>query len=121
MLMRIAARNVLTNWRHSFAAVVTVSAALASLVLFRGYMADVTRLYDQGFSRRMMLGDLVIERAGAGEGTFLDPWQAFLSEAEVIWTDAYLDEHRAELDAVVRFLPIYGSINNGETEQVFLG
>jgi putative ABC transport system permease protein len=121
MLIRIAARNVLTNWRHSFAAIVTVSAALASLVLFRAYMADVTRLYDQGFSRRMMLGDLVVEREGAGEATFLDPWQAFLSEEEVAWTDAYLSKHQSELDAVVRFLPIYGSINNGLTEQVFLG
>ena len=60
-LARIAYRNTLKNWRHSLAAIASISAGFLSLVLFQGYISDVNHLYEVGFNNRAMYGHLLIE------------------------------------------------------------
>jgi hypothetical protein len=71
----IALKNVRRHWRHSLAAIISISAGFIALVVFQGYMENVRTMYLETFRTRFMYGDVIIEneKATAAEGKS-DPW-----------------------------------------------
>lgn len=119
-LLQMAVRNVLKNWRHSLASMLSIAVGVIALGLFEGYMADLRALYDDGFSKRGMLGDVLIEKAGAEEGAKADPWKYLLGDAEQSFLEEYVKQDSG-VEARVRFLNLSGLASNGRTSAVIVG
>lgn len=119
-LLRMAVRNTMRNWRHSLAAMLSMAVGVAALGLFEGYMADLRALYDDGFSKRGMLGDVLIEKVGAEEGAKAEPFKYLLDDAEQSFLERYLKQEDGVV-ARVRFLNLSGLASNGSTSAVIVG
>jgi putative ABC transport system permease protein len=120
-LARIAYRNTLKNWRHSLAAIASISAGFLSLVLFQGYISDVNHLYEVGFNNRAMYGHLLIENpnVNTSEGKS-QPEKNLISKAEQLQIDQFISQHRDKIIARVRFLPVTGTVTNGKNSFLFV-
>lgn len=120
-LARIAYRNTLKNWRHSLAAIVSISAGFLSLVLFQGYITDVNQMYDVGFSNRAMYGHVIIENPEVNTTLGKSKGEEFyLSLAEQKTIETHLDKQKENIISRVRFLPVTGTVNNGKNSFVFV-
>ena len=60
-MFKIALKNVILNWRLSFAALTSVITAFMCLALFQGYIRGVDQVYHLAFENRFMYGDLIID------------------------------------------------------------
>ncbi len=119
-ILRMAWRNVAKNWRHSLAALLSMTAGFVALGLFEGYISDLRERYGEVYRVRGMLGDLIIERRGAHDAGLSDSWAYVLGSED----QAFLDEHLAasgEVETRVRFLELSGMVTNGKTSTVFVG
>jgi putative ABC transport system permease protein len=120
-IARIAYRNTKKNWRHSLAAIISISAGFLSLVLFQGYITDVNQMYDVGFSNRAMYGHVIIENPqvnttlgkSKGEEVYLD-----VDEQKKI--EEFLLSQKERVHARVRFLPVTGTVTNGKNSFIFI-
>lgn len=120
-LARIAYRNTLKNWRHSLAAIASISAGFLSLVLFQGYISDVNHLYEVGFNNRAMYGHLLIENPNVNtpEGKS-QPEKNLISKAEQEKIDQFISQHKDKIISRVRFLPVTGTVTNGKNSFLFV-
>ena len=120
-LFVIAARNAVLNWRHSLAALLSIVSGFLALCLFQGYIYQVVIMYSDVFTRRGMLGNMIIEKKGAdGRGFFLGP-EFDLAEKDQAIIDEYLSSHGDQLKQRVRFLNVSGMITNGKSNAIFAG
>ncbi len=122
MLLKIALRNTLKNWRHSVSALLSLSASFVSLVLFDGYMDDIKAMYIDNFSRRQMLGDIVIENKDqySKEG-ISSPWVYWISKEDQDFIKEKVSAGPAKADIIVRNIYFQGMITNGIQSQILLG
>lgn len=120
-LARIAYRNTLKNWRHSLAAIASISAGFLSLVLFQGYISDVNHLYEVGFNNRAMYGHLLIENPNVNtvEGKS-QPEKNLISKSEQSKIDQFISQHKDKIVSRVRFLPVTGTVTNGKNSFLFV-
>jgi len=121
IILRLAARNVRKNWRHSLAAMLSIAAGFIALVLFEGYMSDLKERYRDLVSGRQMLGDVLIEKKGAREAGHQDDWAYQLDPREQGVIERVLDQEKADVRARVRFLNVGGMLANGSSSTVFVG
>lgn len=122
MLIKIAFRNTLKNWRHSISALLSLSASFVSLVLFDGYIDDVKAMYIDNFKHRQMLGDIIIEHKDqySKEGV-TSPWEFWISKEDQDYLAIKLKEAPVQAPHVVRNLNFQGMITNGVQSQILLG
>ncbi|MFN7903869.1 MAG: ABC transporter permease [Pseudobdellovibrionaceae bacterium] len=120
-LVKIAFRNTIKNWRHSAAALISISTGFVSLVLFQGYIVQVERMYDVGFTHRAMYGHLMIENPSANtpEGR-TEPEEFLIDQNHQQILNRYFKETPG-IGSVVRFLPVSGMVSNGASSFIFLG
>lgn len=121
-LFTIAYRNVLRNWRHSLAAIITVAVGLVSQVMFEGYMDNVREIYELNYRNRGMFGDVLIEN----EDTFSNDGKAnsekyLVTKAEQNVVYDFLRGYEPKLQAHVGFLQVTGMITEGKSSQIFWG
>ncbi len=121
ILAAIAFRNAFKNWRHSLAAIISISAGFLSLVLFQGYITDVNHMYEEGYTHRAMYGHLLIENPEiqSAEGRarsedFLIP----IEEQQKV--NQFLKENALDIKETVRFLPVTGMVTNGKNSFIFV-
>lgn len=119
ILAKIASRNLLRYQKKSLAALLSIAAAFVALSLFDGYMNDVSKVYEETFSQRQMLGDVIIERAEAPNPGKASLDENALTTREQSWVEAYLARHQVETR--VRFLNMSGIIGSGKHNTVFGG
>lgn len=121
IFFRIAYRNTLRNWRKSLAAIISIAAGFISLVLFQGYIADVDRMYDVGFTHRAMYAHFLIENkmAQSAEGR-MNPENFFLTLDEQNKIQSFLEKRKQDVYSRVRFLPVSGTVTNGKNSFIFL-
>ena len=121
ILAQIAFRNAFKNWRHSLAAIISISAGFLSLVLFQGYISDVNKMYEDGYTHRAMYGHLLIEnpklQTTAGRST---PEDFFIPVNEQEKITQFLKDNAADVDLTVRFLPATGMVTNGKNSFIFV-
>lgn len=120
-LFKIAWRNVRKNWRHSLATIVSIAAGFLALGMFEGYIVGLTTIFEDGMSRRGLLGDVIIEKRGAQEYGAEDPWAYAIDAKEQRFLDDYFAAHADTVNARVRFLSVSGMLSNGKTNAIFLG
>jgi len=121
ILVRIAWRNTVKNWRHSLAAIVSISAGFLSLVLFQGYMTDVNQMYEVGFTNRAMYGHVILENPilNTPEGR-AESEKYLLSPEEQHQLRLYLEQKAPDIVTSVRFLVGTGTITNGRNSFMFV-
>jgi hypothetical protein len=61
----LAWRNVVRNWRHSRAALITISCGFVANAVLQGFIANATEETVDNFSLRGMFADVLIVREGA--------------------------------------------------------
>jgi putative ABC transport system permease protein len=121
-LQRIAFRNVRLNWRHSLAAILSIAGSFFALVVFQGYIKNVTNLYYESYRYRSMFGDVLIEnqklKTKEGRG---DPFSYFLAQPEQDFIKDFIAQHKDEVHSTIRALFVQGLITNGRTTTLFIG
>lgn len=120
-LIQLAYRNSIRYYRQSLAAVLSVAAAFVTVVLFDGYMYDVSLMYDDGYRFRGMIGDLVVEHTEA-QSKFgkADPWQTMIDfESQKHILNFLKSDARVAL--TLKNLNFNGMITNGQVSTIFLG
>jgi putative ABC transport system permease protein len=122
LLLRIAARSVRRNWRHSVGAALAVAVGFAAIALFDGYLADFERTLTDVVADRFMMGDLVIEGHGTSEAMARQrDAMVYLHAPEQEFLEEYLRAHAAEVVARVRTLFVGGIVSNGRASTPFVG
>ncbi|MES2801764.1 MAG: FtsX-like permease family protein [Bdellovibrionota bacterium] len=122
MIIKIALRNTIKNWRHSISALLSLSASFVSLVLFDGYMDDVKAMYIDNFTHRQMFGDIIIEHKDqySKEG-ISSPWEFWISKEDQIYINQKVIAEPVKAEIVIRNLNFMGMITNGMQSQILLG
>jgi putative ABC transport system permease protein len=120
-LARMAARNVLRNWRHSLASLLSLVTGFLAMTLFAGFLRDVLHQYDTTFPTRGMLGSLVVQKKGAAEKIREDVWKYSLDEKEQGVIEEFLQMHAGQVRTRVRFLELSGLVGNGKQSSIFVG
>lgn len=119
---KIALRNVLKNWRHSVASVISVSAAFLTLVLFQGYLKEVERLFETIYRHRVMFGDVLVEHRDLySQSGRSEPWKYSLGLETQKFLSDFSDRHPELVTERVRFLKISGLLSNGKTSIIVGG
>ncbi len=121
-LLRIAARNVRRNARHSAGSMLAIAVGFVALALFDGYLTFLEKDTSDMIAEKFMLRDVIVERPGAGEArqsgrTFQE---AVLGEREQAFLEDYLARHRSEVFARARFLYAWGSASTGKASAPFV-
>jgi putative ABC transport system permease protein len=121
-LLRIAARNVRKNARHSAGTLLAIAVGFLALVLFDGYLAFLERDQTEAIGERMMLRDVIVERpdADAARHSGRPYAESVLGEREQAFLDAWLSERAPEVAARARCLYAWGSASSGRSSAAFL-
>ncbi len=121
ILAQIAFRNAFKNWRHSLAAIISISAGFLSLVLFQGYITDVNRMYADGFNHRAMYGHIIIENPEIQKPEFRSRAEEFFIPVDVQEkVQQFITSSKTKVAATVRFLPVTGMVTNGKNSFIFV-
>jgi len=122
VLLKMAFRNAVLNWRHSLAAIISIAAGFVSLVLFQGYMVDISEMYEIGFTNRAMYGHVLFENPGlhTPDGR-AQPEKYLISAEEQKMIGEFLQVHAEQVHVSVRFLTATGLVTNGKNSSIFLG
>lgn len=120
MLVRLAWRNVIRNWRHSLATTAAIASGFTAVSLFDGFIAELDVRNADGFRARGMMGDVVIQKEGAQIHMDEDFWAYTLDKTDQAFIEDFL-RNDPDFDIRVRFLHITGLITAGKSNAVFIG
>ena len=120
-LLRIAFRNVRVNLKPSVAALLSISAAYMTILVFDGYIEGVSQLYSNSYRHRQMYGDFIIQnpKLRQKEGK-ADPHNFFLSTQQQALVDSFLKSQTQNIVASIKNLEFIGSISNGRVSTIFV-
>lgn len=122
MLVQVAIRNTVKNWRHSLSALLSLSASFISLVMFDGYMYDVDKVFAETFRYKQMLGDLIIENPQIhSEKGVTDPWVYWIPPEQQASVDEFIQKQPAAIHSFTKSLSIQGMATSGKQAYIFLG
>lgn len=118
IMTRMAWRNVIRNWRHSFATFLAISSSFLAISLFDGFLEELFFQADDGFVRRGMLGDFIIERQGAHDIGSDDAWSYAMDRREQEGLATFLDRD-PDVEVWLRSLHLSGMIS-GKSQALFV-
>ncbi|HSN14834.1 MAG TPA: hypothetical protein VLT61_09400, partial [Anaeromyxobacteraceae bacterium] len=122
LLLRIAARNVRRNWRHSLGSLLAIAVGFVAIALFDGYLGFFRREVGDMLAERFMLGDLLVEARGSSEAvTESKPQAPQLGEREQAFLDEYLRDRAREVRGRVRTLYFWGYASAGRASTQVAG
>lgn len=119
-ISRLAWRNVLRNWRHSLATMLAIVFGFTAISLFDGFLGDISFRNEDGYSKRAMLGDVIVQHDGAEDNLDRDLWKFSINAQEQNFLKQFLERHD-NVDVYNRFLHISGIIHSQDRSAVFLG
>lgn len=102
--MRIAARGVIRNWRHSIATLLSITLSVVAIASIHGYIVDVDDQFGDFYVRRGMTGHVIVE---AKENEDDDAALDGKTSDRII---AASKKYEGGLVGIVRFLAIEGII-----------
>lgn len=121
-VFRMAVRNVRRNWRHSLGSVLSVAIGFMAIGLFEGYLRSIMVDQGEGFSRRNMYGQVLVERHGAQSAeAHQEPSRFWMGAKEQAFLDEYLARHADQVEVRVRTLGVSGLISTGKSAVGFIG
>lgn len=115
---KIGFRNVKLHWHHSLAALLSISVGFSSITVFECYTRDIEKVYDSIFSKRGMLGDIVID--SSRQENMLDADAKNISPDKQKFIEEFIRTQGSAVNKV-RFLNVFGTINSSTTSTVFSG
>lgn len=121
-LLRIAARSVRRNARHSLGSILAIAVGFVAIAFFDGYLSHIGGEHTGRILERFMIGHVLVERtrfsdlvlSGTGEKL------PVLGREEQVFLDAFLEERRAEVEARVRFQYAWGLASAGKASTQFV-
>jgi putative ABC transport system permease protein len=121
-LLRIAARSVRKNARHSAGTILAIAVGFLALVLMDGYLSYLERDLTDAIGERLLSRDVVVERPGAPDlRESARPFEeAQLGAPEQAFLDAWLAA-RPDVVARMRFVYVWGSASTGRASAPFYG
>jgi putative ABC transport system permease protein len=119
-LAAIGRRNVTRNWRHSLASSLAILAGFSAVSLFDGFLLDLQRVNDEGYSKRGMQGHLLIQRKDAQYKLIEDSFAYSMTKSEQDAVEDILHADR-DFDLRVRMLEVKGMVANGMNNAIFIG
>ncbi len=119
-LFRLAWRNVVRNWRHSFATLLAIASGFMAVSLFDGFLKELESRNLDGFMTRGMFGHIIIERHGAQDLMAEDMWANSLSAEDQKFIEDYLKKSPL-VDTRVRFLSVVGMVSTPTHNAVVAG
>jgi len=121
-LLRMAQRNVRRNWRHSFAAILSIATGFVAIALFEGYLNNLAARHMEEFARRAMYGDVLVQRRGASSAEARErPFDYLLQAREQRFLNEYLTAHASDVVTRARFLELSGVATTGDVNAMFMG
>ena len=119
-LAAIGQRNVTRNWRHSLASSLAILSGFAAVSLFDGFLLDLKRVNEEGYSKRGMQGDVLIQRKDAQYKLIEDSFAYSMTKPEQDAVGEILRDD-PDFDLAVRMLEVKGMVANGENNAIFIG
>jgi putative ABC transport system permease protein len=116
----LAWRNVVRNWRHSRAALITISCGFVANAVLQGFIANATEETVDNFSLRGMFADVLIVREGAQLDQPSKLWKAAMGRPEQEFVDKFLHNDPDVLYRA-RFLTVAGLANAGNRSAIYFG
>ncbi len=120
LFLKIATRNIFRNWRHSLATFLAMIFGFLAISLFDGFLKEINWKNIDGYTRRGMLGDVIIQKKGASEHLESDFWNYTLTEDDQKAIEQDFVQSKAVSNRV-RFLSITGMMTSGEHSGIFVG
>jgi putative ABC transport system permease protein len=121
-LLRIAARSVRKNARHSAGTILAIAVGFLALVIFDGYLSFLEEDQTQAIGERLMVLDVLIERPDAdGARHSGQPFEdAALGAREQAFLERWLAARQGEISGRMRALYAWGSASTGKASAAFL-
>lgn len=119
-IARLAWRNVIRNWQRSLASSLAIAAGFTAVSLFDGFLIDIRRVTEDGYSSRAMLADVLIQHKDAENKLAEDMFLYSLTRDEQEFLDKVV-LNDPDVATRVRFLEVKGMISNGRNNAVFVG
>jgi putative ABC transport system permease protein len=120
MIIRLSWRNVVRNWRHSFATIAAIASGFTAVSLFDGFIADIEARNRDGYQIRGMYGNVVIQKKDAQHLLEEDFWAYTLDAKDQAFIEDKVKTD-PDVEVRVRFLSITGLVNAGRNNAIFLG
>jgi len=119
-MAKIGWRNVTRNWRHSLASSLAILAGFTAVSLFDGFLTELARVTEEGYSVRGMQGHIVIQRKDAQYKLVEDSFAYSMTKQEQDVVEELLKAD-PDFDLRVRFLEVKGMLANGINNAIFIG
>jgi putative ABC transport system permease protein len=120
MLVRVAWRNVIRNWRHSLASSLAIASGLIAVSLFDGFLKNIQYVIEDGYTTRAMLGHVVIQKPDAQNKLVEDFWNYTIPANEQQFIEDFLKQD-PDVEKRVRFLEVKGLASSERNSAVFIG
>lgn len=122
LLFKLAFKNIINYSKQSKSTLLSIAAAFISLVIFQGYIRDVDLVLQDEHSRRMMLGDFIIEnKQGLSSDAKKEPWKFYLTEEQQVKTKEILRKNLANDLPICSALRINGMVQKKAQQFLFIG
>jgi putative ABC transport system permease protein len=118
VVIKMAFRNVLRNWRHSMATLASIALGLVGVSLVDGFIKDLETQSADYVVRRNMHGHILIESSSESDG---DIWSGLMSGADVEAIDSVLAGFPDQITARSHFLPLQGIVEGSDNSVGFIG
>ena len=119
-LTLLAMRNVLRNWRHSLATILAIASGFMAVSLFDGFLKELDHRNFEGYAKRGMYGQLIIQKKDAQFRLAEDQWAYSMTKPEQDFVEGYL-KGDSNFKNRVRFLNLTGMISTPSHNAVVIG
>lgn len=120
LIVRLAWRNVLRNWRHSLATLLAIASGFTAVSLFDGFLAELEARNQDGYQIRGMFGDLIIQKKNAQHMLDEDFWGYTLDTQDQDFIENTVKTDN-DVELRIRSLAITGLVSVGKHHAIFLG
>jgi putative ABC transport system permease protein len=124
VLLRIAARSLRRNWRHTAGAALAVAVSFSAIALFDAYLTDMEQMFGEMVEEQYMMGTLLVEGTGASDvmsGKTASDEPIYLGAPAQAFLDEYLRARKGEVAEHFRSLLVYGIASNGRSSTPYQG
>lgn len=119
VVLKLAFKNILMNWRHSLATMLAIMMGFAAVSIFDGFIQNMKNQVVDSYIHEGMLGHVVVQKKGCVKHYFEDMWTYTLNEADQNFINQFLKSD-ARVEYAARFLITTGLIANGSANGVFV-
>lgn len=120
VILKLASKNILMNWRHSLATMLAIMIGFAAASIFDGFIYNIKAQTDEYYVYKNMFGHVQLQKKGARVHHFEDPWFYTLNKQEQELALGYL-KMDSRVVASNRYLVSSGYLSNGASSSIFIG